>query len=148
IPCVPIFWLATEDHDFDEVNQAHFSHPDGSIEALASPTVATKDAPVGSVRFGPEISELASKAAALLGDSDVSRALNECYRPGETFGTAFAKLFTRLFADYGVILLDGSDHELDHIAAPLYRAAVNRASELTAALLSRDEQLRTAEYHQ
>jgi len=148
IQCVPVFWLATEDHDLDEVNQAHIPTSDGSIEALVSPTTATKDAPVGSIAFGTEISELAGKASALLGDSDASRALKECYRPGETFGTTFAKLFTRLFADRGVILLDGSDPELDEIAAPLYRVAVTRASELASALVKRDEQLRAAEYHQ
>ena len=148
VPCVPIFWLATEDHDLDEVNQAHIPGADGNIEVLNSPTQAAKDAPVGSIVFGPEISELAGKAAALLGDSDVARAVSECYRPGETFGTAFAKLFARLFGDYGVILLDGSDPELDHIAAPLYRDAIARAPELVAALLKRDEQLRTADYHQ
>jgi bacillithiol biosynthesis cysteine-adding enzyme BshC len=148
IECVPIFWLATEDHDLDEVNQAHIPASDGSIEALVSPTTGTKDAPVGSLAFGTEISELANKASGLLGDSDAARALSECYRPGETFGTAFAKLFTRLFADHGVILLDGADPELDQIAAPLYEAAVTRAAELAPALVKRDEQLRAAEYHQ
>ena len=72
----------------------------------------------------------------------------ECYRPGESFGTAFAKLLARVFSDFGVILLDGSDPELDQIAAPLYRAAITRAPELAAALMKRDQQLRAAEYHQ
>ncbi len=148
IDCVPIFWLATEDHDLDEVNQAHIPTSDGSMETLVSPTTATKDAQVGSIAFGTEISELADKASSLLGDSDASRVLSECYRPGETFGTAFAKLFTRFFADHGVILLDGADPELDGIASPLYKAAVTRAVELASALVKRDEQLHTAEYHQ
>src|SRR5436309_1679641 len=53
-----------------------------------------------------------------------------------------------LVTDFGVILLDGSDPELDQIAAPLYRAAITRAPELAAALMKRDQQLRAAEYHQ
>jgi bacillithiol biosynthesis cysteine-adding enzyme BshC len=74
--------------------------------------------------------------------------LGECYRPGENFGSAFAKLFSRLFSEFGVILLDGSDPELDHIAAPLYTAAIENAPEFTQALLSRDAQLHAAGYHQ
>src|SRR6266487_4295472 len=148
IPCVPVFWLATEDHDLDEVNQVHFPNVDGNIEILASATQAKKDAPVGSISFGAEISEAVSKAAALLGDSDASRALAECYRPGESFGTAFAKLLAHVFCEYGVILLDGSDPELDRIAAPLFGAAINRTQELSTALIKRDEQLRETEYHQ
>jgi bacillithiol synthase len=148
IPCVPVFWLATEDHDLDEVNQVHIPNPDGNLEVLASATQAKKDAPVGSISFGAEISDAVSKASALLGDSDASRALAECYCTGESFGTAFAKLLAHVFSEYGVILLDGSDPELDQIAAPLYRAAITRAPELAAALMKRDEQLRGAEYHQ
>ena len=53
-----------------------------------------------------------------------------------------------MFADFGVILLEGSDPELDRIAAPLYREAIVRTPELVTALLNRDEQLREAEYHQ
>src|SRR5207244_12005138 len=105
-------------------------------------------AAVGSITFGNEISETVSAAAALLGESEATRILQECYRPGETFGTAFAKLFTRSFAEYGVIMLDGSDPELDRIAAPLYRAAIERAPELNHVLLERDKQLQAAGYHQ
>ncbi len=76
------------------------------------------------------------------------RLLAECYRPGETFGTAFAKLFARLFADLGVILLDGSDPELDQIVAPVYRRVIEQCSDLNQKLFQRDEQLQSAGYHQ
>src|SRR5439155_1117953 len=148
ISCVPVFWLATEDHDLEEVNQAHLPNADGNIEGLASVTQTTKDSPVGNIKFGTDIAEAEGHAMALVGDSDASRMLAECYRPGESFGTAFAKLLAHMFSDFGVILLDGSDPELDRIAAQLYGAAINRAQELSTALMKRDEQLRAAEYHQ
>jgi len=112
ISCIPIFWLATEDHDLEEVNQARIPTPDGQLERLAGATQAKTDAPVGSISFGPEISETVSQAVALLGQSEAAKVLAECYRPGESFGTAFAKLLVRLFGDFGVVLLDGSDPEL------------------------------------
>src|SRR5436190_4198369 len=47
ISCVPVFWLATEDHDLEEVNQAHLHNADGSLYALGSATQAKKkDEPV------------------------------------------------------------------------------------------------------
>jgi len=150
ISCVPIFWLATEDHDLEEVSQVRIPALDGQLERLvsASETHATVDAPVGSITFGAEISEAVSHAANLLGECETSALLAECYRPGETFGTAFAKLFARLFGDLGVILLDGSDAELDEIAAPLYRQAIERAPELNRLLLQRDQELQAGGYHQ
>ena len=89
-----------------------------------------------------------ARTTELLGDSEVTKLLGECYRAGENFGSAFAKLFTRVFADFGVILLDGSDPELDRIAAPLYSAAIERAPQITQALLDRDAKLHAAGYHQ
>jgi bacillithiol biosynthesis cysteine-adding enzyme BshC len=148
IDCVPIFWLATEDHDLDEVNQVRIPAHEGHLEQIVSATQAGKDAPVGTITFGPEISDTISHAATLLGESETTKLLAETYRPRETFGTAFAKLFTRIFADSGVILLDGSDPELDSLAAPLYRSVIERSSELNQALLQRDQQLQDAGYHQ
>lgn len=145
--CVPVFWLATEDHDLDEVNQADILSPDGQLERFSVPTRGDKDLPVGSVTFGKELSEVVARAQTLLGESEAATLLAECYRPGETFGTAFAKLFARLFADLGVILLDGSDPELDHIAAPVYRQVIQQSADLNQKLFLRDEQLQTAGYH-
>ncbi len=146
--CVPIFWLATEDHDLDEVNQLRIPAADGQFERLTTAAQSEPDVPVGNIRFGAEISETVSRATAALGETETAKLLSECYRPGETFGTAFAKFFARLFSDFGVILLDGSDPELDEIASPLYRAAIERASELTESLRKRDTQLHAADYHQ
>ena len=74
--------------------------------------------------------------------------MRETYRPGETLGTAFARLYARLFADWGVIVLDASDGELHRIAAPIYQAAIERSDELAAALLKRGEALEAAGYYQ
>jgi bacillithiol biosynthesis cysteine-adding enzyme BshC len=54
----------------------------------------------------------------------------------------------KLFAEWGVILLDASDPELHRLALPVYRAAVERAAELDDALLARDKELEAAGYHQ
>jgi bacillithiol biosynthesis cysteine-adding enzyme BshC len=148
IPCVPIFWLATEDHDLEEVSVAGIPNSEGTIDQQIATAKGKEDAPVGTVELGAQISELLATLRESLGASEFLSALEECYRPDETFGTAFAKFFARLFADYGVILLDGSDPELDEIAAPLYRQAIEQSSELNQALLDRDEELEAAGYHQ
>jgi bacillithiol synthase len=146
--CVPVFWLATTDHDLDEISHVSFLGPDASLQRLSAATRGLPDAPVGTVTFGPEIEPVVETAAGLLGDSEVTKFLREAYRPGENFGSAFARLFSRLFANWGVILLDASDPELHRIAAPIYSAAIERAAELDGALLVRGRELEAAGYHQ
>ncbi len=148
IECVPVFWLATEDHDLEEVSQIHIPGAEGELEKFQSSAHDGENAPVGTICFGAEISELTARAKELLGETELSALVADCYRPDESFGTAFAKLFARLFADFGVIILDGSDPELDAIATPLYRDAIERLPELNRALLERDKELQAAEYHQ
>ncbi len=146
--CVPVFWLATTDHDLDEISHVSLQGPDASLQKLSATTRGLLDAPVGTVTFGPEIEPVVEAAAGLLGDSEVTKFLREAYRPGENFGSAFARLFARLFAEWGVTLLDASDPEFHRIAAPIYSAAIERAGELDEALLQRGRELEAAGYHQ
>jgi bacillithiol biosynthesis cysteine-adding enzyme BshC len=148
IDCVPVFWLATEDHDLEEVNQVSIPGSDGSLQKLTAPIEGLAAAPVGRVRFGAEIQSVVDAAAGLLGTSEISDFLREAYRPGDNFGSAFARLFARLFADWGVILLDPSDPEFHQISEPIYQAAIERAAELDEALLARGRALEAADYHQ
>ncbi len=148
IPAVPVFWLATEDHDLAEVNHATFLGNEGELRRIEVPTRAVQDAPVENVRFGEEILGVVDVAAALLGASEATDLLREAYRPGESLGSAFARLYARLFRNWGVILLDASDPSLHAVAEPIYRAAAQAAPEIDTALLERGRQLHSAGYHE
>jgi bacillithiol biosynthesis cysteine-adding enzyme BshC len=148
VDTVPVFWLATYDHDLAEVNHVSFPGQDGMLQTLATSSHDVAGAPVSAVRLGEEIVPVVEQAATLLGESEATQFLGETYRPGEGLGTAFAKLFARIFAEWGVIVLDASDGELHRIAEPIYRAAVERADELEAALQARGKALEAAGYHQ
>ena len=148
IDTVPVFWLATSDHDLAEVNHVSMPGADGVPSTLTISSHGVAGAPVSDVRLGDEILPAVEEAASLLGDSEVSQFLRESYRPGETLGTAFARLYARLFNQWGVILLDASDAEMHRVAAPIYRAAVERSEDLDAALLARGQAIEKAGYYQ
>jgi bacillithiol synthase len=148
VECVPVFWLATEDHDLAEVNHVALLSEHGLPERLVVESQGIADAPVGTVKFGPEIEPVVERAAALLGDSEVTTWLRQAYRPGESLGSAFALLFAKLFAEWGVILLDPADKDFHSLAKPLFRATIERVSELDEALLARGKALEAAGYHQ
>ena len=148
VDAVPIFWLATYDHDLAEVNHVTLPGADGALQTITTSSHSIPGAPVGAVTLGDEILSAVAQAASLLGDNEATTLLRESYRPGETLGTAFARLFAKLFADWGVIVLDASDPELHRVAEPVYRGAVERAEELATALLARGKALEAAGYHQ
>src|ERR1017187_2770735 len=87
VDCVPVFWLATEDHDLAEVNHVALTSEHGLPERFAIESHGVPDAPVGTIRFGPEIEDVVDRAASLLGDSEVTTWLRDSYRQGETLGS-------------------------------------------------------------
>src|SRR5271156_2409283 len=53
--CVPVFWLATEDHALAEISHISMPGPDGLLRTLATSSHGVPGAPVGEVRMGDEI---------------------------------------------------------------------------------------------
>lgn len=147
VDAVPLFWLATEDHDLAEVNQVPLPAADGRMEIVTAPVKASANVPVGEVRFGEEIEPLVGRAAELL-DPELRAMLGSSYRAGETFGSAFGRLFNKIFAGTGLILMQPLDHDVHAIAKPLLRDALDRAAELDGKLLLRGKELQAAGYHE
>jgi len=148
VDAVPVFWLATYDHDLAEVNHVSIPGSEGALQTLTTTSHDVPGSPVNNVRFGVEITSVVEQATALLGDSEASEVLRDCYHPGETMGSAFARFYARIFAEWGVIVIDPSDPELARVAQPIYRAAIKSSADLTARLLARGKALEDAGYHQ
>jgi len=148
IDAVPVFWMATEDHDLEEVRHVSFFKA-GKLTRFEVPGQGTAGRPVGRVRLGAQAEEIAKAAADMLSgtsSAEVTRLLQESYRADETYGSAFGKLFARVFAEYGLILLDPLDPRLHKIAAPICRKALEDRDALSEKLLGRGKELEAAGY--
>jgi bacillithiol synthase len=148
IPAVPIFWMATEDHDLEEVRHSTW-FKGGELRRFELPLAREAGMPVGRIPLGPQVAEMAREARALLagdGSELLGRFVEESYAPTETYGSAFGKLLTRLFAQQGLILLDPLDARLHRVVAPLYRKAMEERDTLNEKLLQRAKDLDRAGY--
>ncbi|HKV62215.1 MAG TPA: bacillithiol biosynthesis cysteine-adding enzyme BshC [Candidatus Acidoferrum sp.] len=146
IPAVPVFWMATEDHDLDEVRHTTW-FDNGKLVRFELPSGAENGLPVGRIPLGSEIEPLVQEAAELLanqGSDLLAQYLIESYRPEETYGSAFGKLFARLFAQQGLILMDPLDTGLHKVAAPVYQHALAERDGLNDKLLQRGKELEDA----
>ena len=152
LPCVPVFWLATEDHDLAEVQES--ATLDEAYELIPlrdggdSPSAR---APVGRVRHTAEVVAALDRLESLLPEGEsraqLLRDLRECYEPGATWGGSFAKFLTRLFGRWGVILLDPLDEVVHRLSVRVYEEAIARAAELRTQVLDRSHDLIQHGYH-
>ena len=152
LEAVPVFWLATEDHDLEEVNHCFVQDREGNprrLDHLDPPPVP--GARVGEVPFTDAVVRLQDELREILPDSaeasGLFELLAECYRSGESYGTAFGRFMARLFRDFGVVLMDPMDRRLHELSARVFRAAVESAPELQRGLAERNRRLTEGGYH-
>jgi bacillithiol synthase len=143
---VPVFWLATEDHDLEEINTVNLPAGD-HLQKFTVNVPHQEGAPVGTIAFTDEITAAVAQVEAIFGKSEISELLAASYRKGETFGTAFAKFYARIFSDLGIVFLNPLDAELHRVAQPVFRAALEESEEINNALLARNQELEGAGYH-
>ncbi|MDT5120738.1 MAG: bacillithiol synthase [Acidobacteriota bacterium] len=149
---VPVFWIATEDHDFAEVANVEFIGCDCRLASVHVETVMhAENAPVGSVVLDDSINETIKRLLDVLPSTEfipeVEKLLRETWVAGRGYGEAFARMMNRLIGCYGLILLDPLDARLKQLAAPLYSEAARRAPLISAALVARSRELEENGYH-
>ena len=147
VPAVPIFWLATEDHDFAEVNHSWVfdgEHRPAKLEMHRSAAAQ----PVGNVALtAPPVRELRASLRGLPFGEDVADLVEESYRAGSTMGKAFGELLRQLCRQLDLLQVDPMLPVFRELAAPALRMAVEAAPDLTARLLERNRELADAGYH-
>jgi bacillithiol synthase len=150
--CVPVFWLATEDHDLDEVSQADTLDDELNLVPLRdSGDRPSPRSPVGEVKHTAEIATALDQLEKLLPEGEsrsrLLQDLRESYLPGVTWGESFARFLTRVFGRWGVILIDPMDEAVHRLSSNVYQQALGRAAEFRAAILERSHALVRQGYH-
>jgi bacillithiol biosynthesis cysteine-adding enzyme BshC len=148
----PVFWIATEDHDFPEVAKAEFINRDCALNSVSVPLeMHAEGLPVGRVVLDESIHASVQGLLESLPQTEFTEELEklllESYRPGRRYADAFARVMTRLTREHGLILLDPFDAQLKNLAAPLYAEAARRAQEIAIAIVNRSRELEAAGYH-
>jgi bacillithiol synthase len=147
---VPIFWLATEDHDLEEVDQVSLLTKT-TVETLHADLKVARAVPVGGVVPGPELEAVLERASELLEFAPVAEWLRECYLPQDgthpSLALAFGRLMAKIFAAEGLIVMDAASREFHALGAGTLRFAIEHAAPLQQALITRSEELVSAGYH-
>jgi bacillithiol biosynthesis cysteine-adding enzyme BshC len=147
IPAVPMFWLATEDHDFAEVNHVWVfdsEHRPTKLEMRRSASAQ----PAGDVALtSPPVRELRAALHGMPFGEEVADLVEETYRAGSTMGKAFSELLRRILARFDILQVDPMLPAFRELAGPALRTAVEAAPELTARVLERNKELAAAGYH-
>ena len=111
---VPIYWMATEDHDFEEINYFNFQGKKLQWNRAASGAV-------GHLNTGG-LEDVFDAFANALGSSSKAEQLKKLFRDAylehATLTDATRYLANELFGDYGLVILDGDHTGLKKLLIP------------------------------
>ncbi len=148
VPCVPLFWLQSEDHDAAEIDHAWVPRPPGAPVRLHAPLEGAGRASVGSLATSPQILEVLGELEELLRGlphTDATVALlREAWQPGEPLTLAVARHVDALLGDCGLVLVDPRHPAMVAAAAPLHRLVIDQHAAIEALLVERGSALRLA----
>ena len=149
---VPVFWVATEDHDFEEVSKTFVLDRNAKLSELKNePKRCYENLPVGYIKLDDSIKQTIDELFAELPvtefTAELKKTIEESWKSGSYYGDAFAGFLNKLFGEYGLIILCPLDEGLKKLAAPIYVEAIKKSEEIVSALRDRSRELQENGYH-
>lgn len=148
---IPVFWTASEDHDWAEVNHAYLSlSGDGSrrVELPDDPPPAT---PMSMAELGDGVQLVVDQVGdVLVGEGDSDLLLNwvrDAYRPSESVARSFSDLLGRLLSGFDLCMTDAAHPAVKAASAGVLAEALRAAERHEAVLTERTAALAEAGYH-
>lgn len=145
---VPVFWLESDDHDFNEVRSLNIYDSENQVINLGYKSEIEDDdakLSVGSIIFDDSIIDFLTSLDSSLRSTDFKeeliRNLKSFYCPGKSFKQSFKELLYWLFDEYGLVIFDPQDAAVKEILKPIFIKEVNDYSKHTERLIQRSADL-------
>jgi bacillithiol biosynthesis cysteine-adding enzyme BshC len=124
---VPVYWMAAEDHDFEEINHIHLFGKKLSWNTEAKGAAGELD---------PEtMNDLLAELKVVMGDSANAKELYRIFEDAYMFNASLADatrfLVTKLFGKFGLVILDGNESELKNLFKPVLKDELTKQSSFT-----------------
>jgi bacillithiol biosynthesis cysteine-adding enzyme BshC len=150
-PVIPVFWIAGEDHDFEEVNHMYYLSPDLQVSKIKIEHPSGKRSPVSSLTISREqwVTALELLDASLIptefkaGWMDSLRAMAA---KSNTLVDFFARILAKLFGAYGLVVVNSADPELRRLESPMFNKLIREHEALNAAVVRGQTKLEALGY--
>lgn len=126
-PVMPLFWIASEDHDWEEANHAHVIDRSNRLQRLTlGPNPGTIPRPLGRIPLGEEVVDAVTRLERCFPHNDYHDRfidlVRDAFNPWATMASGFATLMAALLGDTELGLVDAADPQLKEASRPVLRA--------------------------
>jgi bacillithiol synthase len=149
---IPLFWLASDDHDFDEVKSVGLLDKENNfvqLDYLPREDVSGKS--MAKISLDENIEKLLSQLKDCFFqtefEDDVFKKLKDLYHPGGKITQAFASWLSFLLGKYGLVVIDPSDAEFKRLALPVFLKEIENPKKTNQLLQKTNLKLKSLGYH-
>lgn len=149
-PVLPLFWVASEDHDWDEAGHTHLIDLDNDLRRIEVPVAEGESRPVHRVELGEGLQTAREAFETLLPETDFSGPfldlLRESYPAGSTLSGGFRRLMAGLLASLPLAFVDAAHPLVKERSRPVLLGELDAADEHEALLTREAARLEEAGY--
>lgn len=150
VPVVPVFWIAGEDHDYQEINHIFVKDNKSLIKKTYPYKPKTKEMVSDMALDYETAKEWIEEIIESLGETDRTNGLmtwlTDSLRDTVTISDFFANLLNELFKEYGLLLVDSGNPKFRKLGASAYYEIVQQCSNISTNVLNQQEKIRSAGY--
>ncbi len=152
VKAVPVFWVASEDHDFEEIRKTFLVDEIGFLKELSNlPEDLVDSLPVSDILIDESIDATIRDLEDFLPNSEFKastvQSVKKSYSVGHDFSSAFTSLLRELLSGYGLIFVSPQNSNIRKLSSAVFKQAIEQSNEIRSRLLSRKEELIDAGYH-
>lgn len=151
VQVVPVFWIAGEDHDWDEANHAYVITAEQELQKLAAarpegPRTSVSRTVIDQTAWEQLLQELEQALPHSEFKPHIIEKLAELSRGSASLSDMFAGLLSHLFGREGLVLLDADDREIRKLESPMFGKLLQHNDELEQAYIHTAEQIKSFGY--
>jgi len=152
-PVVPLFWIASEDHDWAEANHTWLVDLDNDLVRISLPAEppASGEPPLFRIALEEELEASLAELTRALPETDFSGSylelIRDAYAPGATLPGGFRSVLEALLGPFGVCFVEAHQPGLKEASRPVLLRELDRAEAHEALLAERARALEEAGYH-
>jgi len=130
-PVLPVFWIASEDHDWEESDHTYLIDSANQLTHIQAPNPGSNNRAIHRVPLGPEVGKLVKQLAQLLPNSDFSdtyvQLVRDAYTPEATLADGFHRVLAAFFEPLGVLFTDAANPALKATSKDVLFTELNNA---------------------
>lgn len=151
-PVIPVFWIASDDHDFEEIRWTGLPNIQNQVQRITLDALGLAPrTPAAQIKLGNGIRDALSQLWGAQITTEftpaIREALEDFYDPSNTISDAFGRLMARLFGKHRLVMFDPSDSEAKALCAPLFAEELKGQQMTASALAEIGQRLEESGYH-